>query len=138
MHRVSRPSSFESLIAIAAAVAQLKRIAYFIVPPESQMIAAMDVMRRRFVYRTSFRLQTKLQLSFLLVGFISIMVTGWQAFNNARGAIEKITFDRLTSIRETKKRQIESYFRQVCNEVVSLSADPTVVDASKGFVAAFE
>ncbi|MGA9115552.1 MAG: HAMP domain-containing protein [Bacteroidota bacterium] len=86
---------------------------------------------------STLKLKTKLQLSFLLIGLLAIAVTGWQAFESAREAIESITFDRLTSIRETKKRQIELYFQQVRNQVVALSEDRMAVDAMRGFVDAY-
>ncbi len=77
------------------------------------------------------KLKTKLQLSFLLIGFLSISAISWQVFENARSAIEQLTFDRLTSIRETKKRQIESYFQQIRNQVITLSEDRMIIDAMK-------
>jgi signal transduction histidine kinase len=86
---------------------------------------------------STIKLKTKLQFSFLLIGFLAIAVTGWQAFESGREAIENITFDRLTSIRETKKRQIELYFRQVQNQVVTLSEDLMTVDAMRGFIDAY-
>jgi signal transduction histidine kinase len=83
------------------------------------------------------KVTTKLQLSFLLVGFLSIGVTGWQAFENARSTIETMTFDRLTSIRETKRRQIEAYFQQIQNQAITLSEDRMIVEATERFTAAF-
>ncbi len=83
------------------------------------------------------KLKTKLQLSFLLIGFLSIIAISWQVFENARSAIEQLTFDRLTSIRETKKRQIESYFQQIHNQVVTLSEDRMITDAMKQYALAF-
>lgn len=78
-------------------------------------------------------LKTKLLVSFLLVGLLSVVVTGWQSFVNARDALEKITFDRLTSIRETKKRQIESYFTQIQNQIATLAEDRMIIEATKQF-----
>jgi signal transduction histidine kinase len=85
---------------------------------------------------TNLKLKTKLQLSFLLVGLLSVSITGWQGFENAREALEKITFDRLTSIRETKKRQIETYFQQIRNQVVTLAENRMVTEATKEFIKA--
>ena len=78
-------------------------------------------------------LKSKLLLSFLLVGLLSVVVTGWQSFVNARDALEKITFERLTSIRETKKRQIESYFTQTYSQIVTLAEDRMIIEATKQF-----
>ena len=57
-------------------------------------------------------LKTKLQLSFLSFGLLCVALTGWQPFEYARSSLASLTFDRLTSIRDTKKRQTETYFRQ--------------------------
>ena len=84
------------------------------------------------------RLRTKLQLSFVLIGLFTIVLTGWQAFENARGAIELLTFDRLTSIRESKKRQIELYFQQVRNQVITLADDRTITEGLERLTTAFK
>jgi signal transduction histidine kinase len=93
-------------------------------------------MSKKLLKFSSVKLKTKLQLSFLLIGLLSVSVTGWQAFENAREALEKITFDRLTSIRETKKRQIEIYFQQIRNQVVTLAENRMVTDAAKELIEA--
>ncbi|MFI5250843.1 MAG: histidine kinase [Bacteroidota bacterium] len=82
-------------------------------------------------------LKTKLQISFLLIVLLAITVTGWQAFVNARSALETITFDKLTSIRETKGRQIEAYFQQIRNQALTLSEDQMMIDASENFTGVF-
>ena len=90
----------------------------------------------RFMFR-SLKLTPKLQLSFLLIGLLSVSVTGWQAFETARSALETITFDRLTSIRETKKRQIESHFQQITNQVITFSEDRMIIEAARKFKETF-
>jgi signal transduction histidine kinase len=79
------------------------------------------------------RIRTKLQIALLLVGVLSVAATGWISFENARPAIEKITFDRLTAFRETQKRQIESYFQQIADLALLLSTDPGVGHATRAF-----
>ncbi|HUL45208.1 MAG TPA: HAMP domain-containing protein [Bacteroidota bacterium] len=76
-------------------------------------------------------------MSFVLIGLFTIVLTGWQAFENARNAIESLTFDRLTSIRETKKRQIESYVQQVRNQVIMLADDRTITEGVETLTAAY-
>jgi signal transduction histidine kinase len=84
-----------------------------------------------------FKLKSKLQISFLLIGFISIVITGWQAYMSAREALEEVTFQRLTAIRESKRRQIEYYFERVRTDIVSRSGDPAVVAAARRLTAEF-
>jgi signal transduction histidine kinase len=82
-------------------------------------------------------LKVKLQFAFVLIGFLAVSMTGWQAFENARNTIEDITVDRLTSIRETKKRQIETYFQQIQNQVLTIAENRMVRDATKQFIQSF-
>ena len=74
------------------------------------------------------RLRTKLLLAFLLIVVVSIGATGWQAFETARASIEEISFERLTSIRETKRRQIESYVTQLRAEAIAIAGDPRTAE----------
>ncbi len=83
------------------------------------------------------RLKTRLQLSFLSFGLLAVGLTGWQSFEYARDSLEMLTFDRLTSIRETKKRQIETYFQQARIQIALLAENRVTVDAMKEFDAAF-
>ncbi|MCB2203346.1 HAMP domain-containing protein [bacterium] len=83
------------------------------------------------------KLKTKLQISFLLIGFISIVITGWQAYVSARTALEEVTFQRLTAIRESKRRQIEYYFERVRSDVINRSSDPEALAMSRKLIAAF-
>jgi signal transduction histidine kinase len=83
------------------------------------------------------KLKTKLQISFLLIGFISILITGWQAYESARTALEEVTFQRLTAIRESKRRQIEYYFERVRNDVINRSGNPEAVAAAERLTRGF-
>jgi signal transduction histidine kinase len=77
-------------------------------------------------------LKTKLQVAFLLIGLFSVGVTGWQSYENAKDALEKSTFSHLTAIRETKKRQIESYMGTIRNQAITLSEDRMIVEMLEG------
>ena len=82
-------------------------------------------------------LKTKLQLSFLSFGLLCVALTGWQSYEYARSSLESLTFDRLTSIRDTKKRQIETYFHQTRNHIIALAEDRMTVEAMKEFALSF-
>ncbi len=77
------------------------------------------------------KLKSKLQLSFLLIGFTSILITGWQAYESAKSSLEDVTFQRLTALRESKRRQIEYYFARVQTDILSYSSDRTIADAAR-------
>jgi hypothetical protein len=86
---------------------------------------------------SNLRLTSKLQLAFVLIGLFSIGITGWQAFEIARNAIEVLTFERLTSVRETKKRQVESHFGQIEHQITSFSEDRTIVEGLERLILAY-
>jgi len=94
-------------------------------------------VKRKSIAQHTLTLKTKLQLSFLLIGLLSISVTGWQTFETARDALETLTSDRLTSLREMKKRQIESHFEQIRNQVITFSEDRMIIEATRKFIPAF-
>lgn len=84
----------------------------------------------------SFR--TRLQLALVGIGLAAIAVTGWVAVEDAAEALRDATYERLTAIRETKKRQIERYFADVSSHVVALSADESTSEAVVEFQQGWE
>jgi signal transduction histidine kinase len=76
------------------------------------------------------KLKNKLQAALLLVATLCILLTGWQSFNYSRTAMEATTFARLTGIRETKRQQIESYFRRIRTHILTLAEDRTTIEAA--------
>ncbi|MFA6233515.1 MAG: HAMP domain-containing protein [Bacteroidota bacterium] len=83
------------------------------------------------------KLKTKLQLSFVFIGFISILITGWQAYESARAALEEVTFQRLTAVRESRRLQIEHYFERIRSDVISYSHDQLIIRAARSLTDAF-
>lgn len=83
------------------------------------------------------RIRSKLLLTFFVIGILSVSITGWLGFENARTTLDKVYFEQLTAIRETKKRQIETYFNQITNQVQTFSENQMIVDAMNQFKAAF-
>lgn len=75
----------------------------------------------------------KLTLSFFFVAFISMLVIGVIAFYRGKDSLEKESFNRLTAVREMKANQIEDYFGQIRDQILTLSEDPTIIGAMKEF-----
>jgi len=76
-------------------------------------------------------------LSFLIIGVLSVGITGWLDYENAKSSLEEAYFKKLTAIRETKKRQIETYFNQIRNQIITFSEDKMIINAMKQFKKAF-
>ena len=58
-------------------------------------------------------LAAKLFTTLVLLGAIAVLVTGVLGYFRARDALEKAVFDQLTTARQTKARQVETYFRTI-------------------------
>ena len=56
-------------------------------------------------------LAAKLFAILLLLGAVAVLVTGVLGYLRARDALEETIFNQLTAARETKARQVETYFR---------------------------
>jgi len=77
--------------------------------------------------------RAKLQAAFVTLGVAAILLTGWVASSDATDALRHATFERLTAIRETKRRQVEDYFRDLRSHVSALSIDESTISALEEF-----
>ena len=78
-------------------------------------------------------LAAKLFTTLVLLGAIAVLVTGVLGYFRARDALEKAVFDQLTAARQTKARQVETYFRTIHAELRLLATSKMVVDATREF-----
>ena len=62
-------------------------------------------------------LAAKLFAILILLGAVAVLVTGVLGYFRARDALEKAVFDQLTTARQTKARQVETYFRTIQGRV---------------------
>ncbi len=73
----------------------------------------------------------------LLIGLISLISVSWNGYVNGKTALRDLSFKSLTAVRETKARQIESYFQNIRNQIFTYSEDRMIVDAMKEFKSSF-
>ncbi|MCV3210906.1 HAMP domain-containing protein [Mesorhizobium sp. YC-39] len=78
-------------------------------------------------------LAAKLFTTLVLLGATAVLVTGVLGYFRARDALEKAVFDQLTAARQTKTRQVETYFRTIQEELSLLATSKMVVDATREF-----
>ena len=69
---------------------------------------------------------------------IALTVSGIVAFIMSRNAIESQLFNQLTSVREIKGQQIENYVDSINRQIITMSENPTTIDAMNRFGAAFD
>lgn len=72
-------------------------------------------------------IRTALVLGLSAAGCLAVSGAAWQAVASAETSIRQATFDRLTSIREVKRRQIRTFFEDTAAQVHLLANSPGVV-----------
>jgi serine phosphatase RsbU (regulator of sigma subunit) len=59
-------------------------------------------------------------------------------FITAKDSLQKESFNKLTAVREMKATQIEDYFQQIENQLLTLAEDRMTIDAMRAFQASFK
>lgn len=67
-----------------------------------------------------------LLFAFCAVGVAAGATTGRQSYSQSRDSIEHATFERLTALRQAKRREIQRYFAELLANVRLLSGTETV------------
>jgi serine phosphatase RsbU (regulator of sigma subunit) len=80
----------------------------------------------------------KLTITFFSIAVASMLIIGIISYNKAKRSLELESFNRLTAVREMKANQIEDYFGQISDQILSLSQDPTVARAMERFRIGFD
>lgn len=83
------------------------------------------------------KLKTKLIALFILLGLIPFLLIGIYSYIKSREALKSVAFERLVSIRDMKKSQIEDYLKTIDNQVISFSENGMIVEAMKEFTTSF-
>ncbi|MCB0476689.1 MAG: SpoIIE family protein phosphatase [Crocinitomicaceae bacterium] len=84
------------------------------------------------------KINFKLTLAFFVIAFLSIVVIGYLAYEQGKSSLRKESFNRLTAVREMKATQIEDYFNDIRNQIITFSEDLTIVDAMVDFKKGFD
>ncbi len=85
----------------------------------------------------NWKLANKTMLAMAFVGILPLAAASLINVYDASSALNDAAQDHLGSLRAVKKRQIESYFGQVRNQVITFSEDHKVVDAMQKMKQAF-
>ncbi len=79
------------------------------------------------------KIRTKILFLLTAIAIVSAGLASWIGYSIARDALESQSFDKLTAVRELKANQVESYFEQIQNQLVTFSEDQMVVQAMREF-----
>jgi len=83
------------------------------------------------------KIKGKLTSFSLLSGLVPLVLAAVVASWVASNALQNSSSDRLSSIRDAKAQQVELYFQQIRDQVLTFSGNTMIQDAMVGFVQAF-
>jgi class 3 adenylate cyclase len=78
-------------------------------------------------------LAAKLFAILILLGATAVLVTGVLGYFRARDALEQAIFEHLATVRQTKARQVETYFHTISSQLHLLASSKMVADATRAF-----
>src|SRR5215475_10928121 len=78
-------------------------------------------------------LAAKLFATLILLSAIAVLVSAVLGYVRGRDALEEAIYNQLTAARQSKARQIETYFRTVRNDLRMLASTKMVADSLHGF-----
>lgn len=84
------------------------------------------------------KINIKLGIAFFFIAFLSISIIGVMAYFKGKASLEKESFNRLTAVREMKSVEIEDYFNDINNQIVTFSEDHMIIEALWEFKRGFD
>ncbi|RLB75061.1 MAG: hypothetical protein DRH06_08675 [Deltaproteobacteria bacterium] len=83
------------------------------------------------------KIRTKIVLVSTFVAVLAVGVNGYIGYDSAAKSLKVEAFNKLTAIREMKAEQIEGYFQQIANQLLTFSSEPTIIEALREFKTGF-
>ncbi|MFN6550973.1 adenylate/guanylate cyclase domain-containing protein [Mycolicibacterium septicum] len=91
--------------------------------------------RRRVLSRIS--IQSKLLVMLLLTSILSAAIVGAIGYQSGRSSLRQSVFDRLTEVRESQTRQLESKFADLEDSLIVYTRGTTTIEAVEAFSGGF-
>ncbi|AFM17584.1 family 3 adenylate cyclase [Mycolicibacterium chubuense NBB4] len=104
--------------------------------PDSERIPPRRGLRRRVLSRIS--IQSKLLMMLLITSILSVAVVGFIGYQSGRESLRASVFERLTEIRASQTRQLESQFADLKNSLLIYTRGSTTTEAMEAFTAGFD
>jgi class 3 adenylate cyclase len=93
-------------------------------------------LRRRVLSRIS--IQSKLLMMLLVTSILSAAVVGFIGYQSGQSSLRASVFDRLTEIRQSQTRQLQSQISDLQNSLVIYSRGSTATEALQAYTAGFD
>jgi class 3 adenylate cyclase len=104
--------------------------------PDSDRLPPRRSLRRRVLSRIS--IQSKLLMMLLITSILSVAVVGFIGYQSGRESLRNSVFERLTEIRASQARQLESQFADLKNSLLIYTRGSTTTEAIEAFTAGFD
>ena len=88
-------------------------------------------------FLSSLPLRVQLLSVFAVLGLLSISIIAIESTQVGSSALHEKSSNMLTSITENKAREIESYFHQIQNQVLTYSENKMIIDAMRDFSSSY-
>ncbi len=105
-------------------------------PAPRAPVAKPRSLRRRVLSRIS--IQSKLLAMLLVTSVLSAAVVGAIGYQSGRSSLRASVFDRLTEIRASQARDLESQFSDLKNSLVVYTRGATTIEAVRSFTSGFD
>lgn len=84
------------------------------------------------------KIRTKLLVSFLVVGIVPFAIIGATSLIRSSKALSGQAFDKLKTVQEIKKAQVEEFFERCRGDITVLSNNPVIPEAVKWLSMSFD
>lgn len=81
-------------------------------------------------------LKSRLIICFLVLAIIPAVIIGELSYYNSEKSLQKVATDQLVFTRDTKKKDIENYFKANQERITYMAQEPSVVEAMEEFTKA--
>ncbi|OBB17945.1 cyclase [Mycolicibacterium setense] len=102
---------------------------------DAEPVAPPRTARRPVLSRIS--IQSKLLVMLLVTSILSAAVVGAIGYQSGRSSLRQSVFDRLTEVRESQTRQLESKFSDLENSLIVYTRGTTTIEAVEAFSGGF-
>ncbi len=83
------------------------------------------------------KISTRVIIILSFVAIVAVGINGYIGYTTARKTLKQESFNKLTAVREMKANQIQDYFTNIRDQIITFSEDRMIVDAMKEFKAGF-
>lgn len=80
----------------------------------------------------------KLVISMLVMSLVPLMINSFYSLRSSREELKKAAFDKLSFVSQAKNKNISQYLHTVSSQLVTLSHNKMMIDASREFIGVYK